>query len=601
MWAGMMAHLMDQRTSVRRRRCWRFFEPGDQDAQICERLAQQLRVDDLVSRLLVRRGIHDADRAGRFLHPKLTDLHDPGELPSVDAAAERIDRAVRSGQRIVIYGDYDVDGITASSILWHVLRHAGADVETYTPHRINEGYGLNNQAIRQLSMGAPVVPLVVTVDCGITALEPARVAREHGIDLIVTDHHELAPEGLPQAFAIVHPRLAGSAYPFADLCGAGVAFKVAWQFARVHCGSERLPGEFRNLLLDLLSLAALGTVADVVPLVDENRAIAWYGLGHLKGTQVAGLNALIDAARLRDAKINAYHVGFILGPRLNACGRMGHARQAVQLLTEAEGAQAAKIAAFLTRENDRRRVVERQIFAQVEQMVYELGFDRDECRAIVLGKDGLHAGVLGIVASRLVDAFCKPVVLFSFKDGQAHGSARSVPGVSIHDAIKSCAPLLKSFGGHAMAAGVRLDLANLEAFRDSVVKYVNARLRPEDLVHVIDIDAVCELGDLSLALFEQIDHLAPFGRDNTAPLLCVKDVALEGGPQRVGGQGSHLRLSLRHGRHYVQAIGFGLGALADDLVAGTRIDIVFEPKISTWRGRRQMEIQVKDLRPAQRA
>lgn len=593
-----MAIVMDRTTLAHRRRHWQFFEPLGDVAAAGTKLAAKLHLDRLVGRLLVRRGISDVDQARRLLEPRLTHLHDPSLLPGNHSAAEHIDQAVRSGQPIVIYGDYDVDGITASSILWHVLRLAGAQVRTYTPHRIDDGYGLNSQAIAELCHDAVKPPLIVTVDCGITALEPAREAQQLGADLIITDHHEFDPAGLPEALAIVHPRLAGSAYPFDSLCGAGVAFKLAWQFAKVHCGSDRVPAAFRDLLLDLLSLAALGTVADVVPLVDENRAITHYGLGHIKQARLAGLNALIDASRLRDEKIDAYHVGFILGPRLNACGRMGHAGKAVQLLTDAEPAEAGQIASFLISENERRRQTQRRIFDEAQQMVSDAGYHRDDCRAIVMGKEGWHAGVVGIVASHLADLFCRPVVLMNFNNGEAHGSARSVKDLSILDAIQSCAPLLRSFGGHAMAAGVRLDRSNVDAFREQLVDYVNARLEPEDLVQVLDIDADCTLDAINTPLVEQIERLAPFGRGNPSPILCLRDVALDQKPQRVGNDGSHARLALRQGRHHASAIGFGLAERACHLVAGEHIDLAFMPKMSTWNGRRRVELHVKDFRAA---
>jgi single-stranded-DNA-specific exonuclease len=492
-----------------------------------------------------------------------------------------------------------VDGITACSILWHVLRCAGASVRTYVPHRIEEGYGLNSKAVQQLGGDPSGKPLIITVDCGITAHEPVAEAARLGVDLIITDHHELPAGGLPEAYAIVHPGLPGSAYPFQSLCGAGVAFKLAWHFARLHCGSERLPGVFRSLLLDLLPLAALGTVADVVPLVDENRVITSHGLGRIKKTRLAGLNALIDAARLREEKIDAYHVGFVLGPRLNACGRMGHARQAVELLTEATAEEAGRIATFLTGLNDRRRDTERVIFDQAKQMVLDCGYDGDDCRAIVLGKEGWHAGVIGIVASRLTDMFCRPVVMLSLDNGEAVGSARSVAGVSVHDALSSCASLLTSFGGHAMAAGVRLDADKLDALRDGIVTYVNRELQPQDLVRVFDVDTFCPVSDLNLSMFEQIDRLAPFGRRNPTPLLCLRDVALAESPQRVGRDGSHLRLMVRQDGHATTTIGFGLGEHAEHLATGDRIDMVFEPKINTWKGRRRPEMRLKDLRPTE--
>ncbi len=589
----VIMELMDA-LEARTRKHWRIRQEVD-----ALDLARKLGLHPLVATLLINRGLDDADRARAFLNPTLSDLHDPALLPGVTAAAERIGQAVADAQPIVIYGDYDVDGITAGAILWHTLTLAGANVSTYVPHRIDEGYGLNVQAIEQLAEGRP---LIVSVDCGITAVEPVRVAKQLGLDLIITDHHEFDPHNLPDAHTIVHPRFTSHAsspqpaYPFGDLCGAGVAFKLAWQVAKVHCGCDRLPDRYKALLIDLLSLAALGTVADVVPLVDENRVLTRFGLGRVKQTRFAGLNALIDVARLRDKKIDSYHVGFVLGPRLNACGRMGHAQRAVHLLTDASPDEARRIAAFLNSENERRRATERTIFAEARQMVTDDGCDRADRRAIVVGKAGWHPGVLGVVASRLAEAYGRPAVVLNFEGGVAHGSARSVVGVSIHEALAHCGEPLDSFGGHAMAAGLRLGIDRVDALRDALVGFVNDKLAVADLVGAIEIDAVCRLDELSLQLFEQVQALAPFGRANPTPVLCVRGVTLAGPPRRIGAAGQHLRLDLRQGGHSMQAVAFGMGDLADDLAAGAELDVVFEPKVSTWQGLRRAELHVKDLR-----
>ena len=580
-------------------------------------LTRQLGLHPLVGLLLHHGGLDDLGEARRFLHPKLTDLHDPVAMPGLNSAAQRLDRAVRQQQRIIIYGDYDVDGITASAILWHVLAAAGAEVSCYIPHRIEEGYGLNVQAIEKIAQGllAPAVaaqggggscdapgesvkPLVVSVDCGITAVEPAAAAKAAGIDLIITDHHELPAGELPDAFALVHPRLDGSKYPFGYLCGAGVAFKLAWQFAKIRSGSERVSQDFRELLLDLLSLAALGTVADVVPLIDENRIITTFGLGQIKRTRFAGLNALIDASSLRQEKIDAVHVGFVLGPRLNACGRMGHAKQAVHLLTDACESEAARISRFLADENNRRRVTERQIVDEAKQMVRQAGYDRDDCRAIVLGREGWHLGVVGIVASRLVDTFARPVVLLSLNNGEAHGSARSVEGVAIHEAIGSCSELLNDFGGHAMAAGLRLDADKVDQFRQRFTQYVNAVLSVNDLVHTIQAYGPCQLAQMTIHVIEQIQALAPFGRSNPGPLFCLRGVRLDGPAHRVGVGGQHLKVHLRQDDRTAGAVGFGMGDMAETLASGALLDVVFAPKLSTWKGRQRVEIHIKDLKYA---
>lgn len=556
-------------------------------------LARQLGVPPLVAQLLRRRGYADAARARAFLEPSLRDQYDPAELPGASAAAERLAQAVRCGEPIVIYGDYDVDGITATAILWHTLKLVGAKVSSYTPHRIDEGYGLNTRAIGGLARDHRVI---VSVDCGITAVEPARAAVVAGADLIITDHHRFDPDRLPEAYALVHPRLPGSVYPFPDLCGAGVAFKLAWLFARAHFRCERVPEEFRALLLDLLSYVALGTIADVVPLWDENRVMTVYGLGQVKRTRFVGLNALIDAAGLRDEKIDCYHVGFVLAPRLNAAGRMGHAAQAIELLTTDDPEEATRLARFLTRQNQERRATEQRVFDHARQMILEAGFDRPEHRAIVLGHEGWHPGVLGIVAARLVEAFARPVVLLHYDDGLAHGSARSIPVLSIHEALGHCAGHLSSFGGHAMAAGLRLPIAHVDRFREDLARYAAERLGPADLNHVLDIDAECTLDDVDPLAFAQIQRLAPFGAGNPAPVLCAQGVQLHGPPQRVGPAGKHLRLTVRQNDRLASAVGFGLGDLAEKLTPGAAWDVAFEPRISTWQNRRRAEMNLKDLR-----
>jgi len=563
-----------------------------------EALARQLRVHPIVAQMLSLRGMGDPARAKQFLDPKLTDLHDPADLPGAQQAAKLIIKAVRAGQSIVIYGDYDVDGITASAILWHMLKVMGAKVSTYVPHRIDEGYGLNCEAILQIA--AKDKPLIISVDCGITAVKQAQTARDAGVDLIITDHHEFDAKALPDAAALVHPRIEAG-YPFGDLCGAGVAFKLAWEVARLHCGSDRLPAELRDLLMDLLSFAALGTVADVVPLIDENRIITTYGLGQIKRTRFAGLNAMITTAKLDDEKIDAYHVGFVLGPRLNACGRMGHAGDAVHLLTDANEDEAGRLAEFLTQENDRRRVAERQIVKEAKQMVVDCHYDRDDSRAIVLGNEDWHPGVLGIVASRLVDAFARPVVMLSFDGDEAHGSARSVDGISIHEALIHCEGHLTTFGGHAMAAGLRLDRDKVDAFREQMIEYVNARLSPEDLSPLLPIDAACDLKDVTIELVQQLDRLAPFGRNNPSPVLCVRHVHVAQPPRRVGVNGDHLKFTVTQEKQSTDAIAFGMGHMAGDLSAGTTIDVAFEPKMNEWQGRRTAQLVVKDLKISNRS
>lgn len=586
----------------------------------------------LVVELLKNRGLTEPEAVERFLSPKLQHLIDPSELPGCRDAAERIAAAVRDERPIVVYGDYDVDGVTAAAILWHTLRDLGANVRTYVPHRIDEGYGLNAEALRGFAAedaDGNERLLVITVDCGITAIAEATLARELGLELIITDHHQFDAESLPEADGLVHPALSSQvgsrrsevgndpadtasegslptsdfALPTSELCGAGVALKLAWQTARAFHGSDRLPDPLRSLMVNLLALAALGTVADVVPLVGENRVITAYGLSRIKSTPFGGLNALIDASKLRDDTIDAYKVGFVLGPKLNACGRMGHAREAVKLLTDATAEEAVELAKFLTTENDRRRSTERAIFEQAKAMVAERGDDAPDRRALVLAHPDWHPGVIGIVASRLVDAFHRPTVMLAIDPdaGTAKGSARSVDGIDLHAALTACGQHLTKFGGHAMAAGLTLDATRIDDFRDSLVECINAQLAVDDLGSVVEIDAELALADCCLVVFRQVQRLEPFGRHNPRPRLLVRAVQLVRPAQRMGGHGKHLSLSLRStngdtGGSGVRAVAFGMGDLADDLPAGALVDIVFEPKLNTWRGNTTAELHVIDLR-----
>ena len=372
--------------------------------------AQRVMLHDRVARA---RGLVDPVAAEKFLAPALTHLHDPALLPGLERAAARMLAAARSGERMVIYGDYDVDGVTATAILYHTLKAIapGCALSTYVPHRLEEGYGLSAASVRELCERGEKV--IVSVDCGVTAFEPARVAKDAGVDLIITDHHNLPTEGqgLPDAYAIVHPRLPGSNYPFGELCGAGVAFKLAWRLLTLAHGGAKLPEAWRGLLLELLGLCALGVIADVVPLVDENRVIARFGLVKIKYTANPGLAALVEASGLGGENVQAEDVGFKLGPRLNACGRMGHAREAVELLTTATGERAAEIAAQLSRLNTQRQATERGIVEQACAMAVDAGMTTDDTRAIVLAHPEWHAGVVGIVCSRLVEKFARPVVM----------------------------------------------------------------------------------------------------------------------------------------------------------------------------------------------
>ena len=553
----------------------------------------------LVSRLLAARGVTTPEAAERFLNPKLTHLRDPGLIPNIAVAARRLVEAIRGRQQVVIYGDYDVDGVTATAILFHILRCADgdADVRSYVPHRVEEGYGLNLEAMEALAtQGAN---LIVSVDCGVRAFQSAGRAKELGVDLIITDHHALPQpgEGFPEALAIVHPGLPGSEYGFDGLCGAAVAFKLAWAFAVQWCGSERVSEAFRHMLIECLPLVALGTIADVVPLVDENRVLARLGLQRIRQSQFAGVQALIDAADLRGERIDSYQVGFVLGPRLNACGRMGHAGEAVELMTTASETRAAEIASSLNRFNRQRQQTERRILTKAMALAEESGLLADDNRIIALAHEDWHSGVVGIVCSRLVERFGRPTILMGREGDICTGSARSVAGFSICQALASCDDLLISHGGHDMAAGLRCHIENLPALQERLRAHALEHLDPELMTPEIAVDCDADLGELSLHTVRLIEEMSPFGRGNPAARLRLRELTIANPPETIGRHNKHLVLRVAQPgvRQMLRLIGFGFGEHLPRFTSGQRIDAIVEPKINAWNGRESVEAKIVDL------
>ena len=567
---------------------WQVAQPFD-DA---EDLARQLHTTGLVAQVLHNRGLDEIEIARAFMDPQLTALHDPTLLGGAEQAAKRIARAIENREKIVIYGDYDVDGITAVAILHACLAMLGAEADYYVPHRLNEGYGVNADAVRALcDEGAQ---LIVTVDCGISAVGPVADAADAGVEVIVTDHHTPGLE-LPAALAVVHPRLGGR-YPNPDLCGAGVAFKLAWQIAREVRGESRVDEAMRTFLVEATALAAMGTIADVVPLVGENRVLAAFGLKGLSATRHPGLAALLASAGLAGQTIDAHHVGFRLGPRLNAAGRMGHAREAVELLANPTPRRAAEIAGSLDRQNARRQEVDRAIADEAAEMVVAAGMDSPETHAIVLGSETWHGGVIGIVASRLVERFARPVVLVSFTGGVGHGSGRSVDGVNLFEAIGACAEHLVGFGGHAMAAGVRIEQANLPAFAEVLNAYVGQHRSDTPGQAVLHVDAETTLAHLSYPAVAHLEKLAPFGQGNPPAAVAVRGCKLIGAPRRMGRNGQAVSLMLGQGGATARAVGFAMGDLPDALVGVNTVDVAGLPQLNAYQGRTTVQIQLRDVR-----
>ena len=584
---------------------WTITQPATAVEPGGEHPAATIETLPLPERILAARGLADPDIVSRFLDPKLKHLHDPALLPGAARAAQRLVEAVKASERIVIYGDYDVDGITASAMLYHTIRavEPAADVHTFVPHRLEDGYGLNTQSIAQLADDG--ARLIISVDCGINAINSAQLARDRGVDLIITDHHNL-PEGaehdpgkLPQAYELVHPRLPGSDYPFGELCGAGVAFKLCWQFAITWCGSQRVSKQLQQTLMHMLPLAAMGTIADVVPLVDENRVLACFGLRLMKQTPLPGLHALLDASKLLDEKIDDQTVGFVLGPRLNACGRMGHAREAVRLLTEATGEETTQLAEHLAAMNRTRQSTERTILNQAMRLAEETGQLSDEHRIIVLAHPDWHPGVVGIVCSRLVDRFGRPAVLMQSADGVCKGSARSIDGYSIHEGIATCRDMLTTFGGHDMAAGLSFDANRLDEFRTRVLAHANAGIDIAHLTPAITIDCDAQLPELDLQQVGRLETLAPFGRTNPRPSVRLTGLTIAQPPRVLGAHGKHLEIRCKQdiaGRpHWLRCMWWSGAEQAGIVAAGQQVDLVIEPKLNHFNGRTSVEGIIRDV------
>lgn len=567
------------------------------DAAQIAALARSANVSPVVAQLLACRGLTGAETIREFLDAKLTALRDPALLGGVEQAAQVLMAAVRERRKITVYGDYDVDGMTATSLLMQCLKLLGGEVNFFVPRRLEEGYGLNADALK--SLAAAGTKVVVTVDCGISAVAEAQVAAELGLELIITDHHEFAAE-LPTAAALVHPRLPGTAYPFAGLSGAGVAHKLAWELCRQADGAKKVSPRMRDYLMSALGLAALGTIADCVPLVDENRVLVKHGLKSLCEQPGIGIAALIRVAQLAEKKqLDCEDVGFALAPRLNAAGRLGQAELGVELLTTTNPERAQALAEYVNGLNGDRQSLERSIYITAHKQITEK-FDADNDAAFVLADAEWHPGVIGIVAGRLTEKFHKPVILIALdrlgvKPGT--GSARSVPGVELHRALAACTQHLVGHGGHAAAAGLKIEERKVDDFRADFCEFVAAEQNRPTAGPELLIDAETPLSVLTLAAIEQIEQLGPFGQANPRPTFCATGLTLDEPPKKIGGGQRHLSLKLSQHRNSMRAVSFGNADWAEELEKlDGPIDVAFRPVINEFRGRRTVEMQLLDWR-----
>jgi single-stranded-DNA-specific exonuclease len=547
-------------------------------------LARALGAPRVIGHVLWNRGMTDESAARRFLDPTLDDLHDPRELLDIDRLLERIERALSARERILVQGDYDVDGITSTFLMTTVLRELGADVVTRIPHRTKDGYGLTEAAVSDARRQGAT--LIVTVDCGITAVGPIAHAHEHGIDVLVTDHHEPGPR-LPDAYAIVNPRRPGCGYPFKALAGVGVTFKVAEALLGA-CGRREHAAEF-------LDVVALGTIADMVPLVGENRVLARHGLDRLQHSSRPGLQALIEGVGLAGRAVTDSHVGFVLAPRMNAAGRMGSAEQSLRLLFARDLGEGRACAESLEEENTRRRELDEVAARDAgERVKNELGWPA--CSGIVLWSETWHPGVLGIVASRLVDRFQRPTLLATVTNGVGRGSGRSAGGLHLTRVLEECADLLDSWGGHAFAAGFTIQAARLPELHRRFERLVGERLDLDACVPRLSLDADLDLNECDAALTDWMARIAPHGLGNPEPVFRTRGVTIESW-QRVG-EGRHVRATVRDATGRADAIGFGIADQCEPALRQRRCDIAFVPVRNEWMGQARVQLRLKAVRPA---
>ncbi len=546
----------------------------------CLKLARILDIPLIIARLLLNRGISSPEETRQFFasEPSSNGLHSPFLLKDMDIVVDRIKRAARNKERVLIFGDYDVDGITSSALLYDMLNRLGIDTENYIPHRLNEGYGLNSEIAEYAKLRG--ISLIIAVDCGITAYSEVEILNHIGIDVIIVDHHEPIADELPNALAIINPKRKGCSYPFKHLAAVGLVAKLVYA----------LLGDITQEVLDL---SAIGTIADVVPLHGENRVLVKAGLPGLSNTNNKGLAALMDITKIKGKPLSSFHIGFVLGPRINASGRMGAADKALSLFLSKDINEAYFIARELERYNQQRQRIQREVVRQAMEIVEE-EVDFKEHKVIVLSKEGWHKGVIGIAASKITDKYYRPTIIISIKDGIGTASARSIKGFHIHKALSMCSEYLEHFGGHEGAAGLTIKEDNIDIFRNMINKVADSMLPRENLVPSIVIDACIRFSDINLRVAELIKNMEPFGEGNPVPVFCSKHILVKGRP-RVLGKGT-LKFWASDDNITFSVIGFGMADYLSIVSSGRPIDIVYEVSIDDWNKPPAVQLILKDLK-----
>ena len=566
---------------------WKMREGAD--VENVSRLSSELGVDPVLSELLVQRGVRTFEQARSFFRPNLADLHDPFLMKDMDVAVERVRQAVVSGERILVYGDYDVDGTTAVSLVYSFLRRLTRQIDFYIPERYDEGYGVSYKGIEWAKENG--FTLIITLDCGIKANEKVEYARERGIDMIICDHH-LPENELPKAVAVLDPKREDCNYPFDDLSGCGVGFKL------VQAYSQNYDIPF-DTLIPLLDLLVVSIASDLVSVTDENRILAHFGLKQLNVNPREGLLAMIQLSGLEPNHLTIDDIVFKIGPRINAAGRMESGRMAVELLTAQNSAEAVRIGTEINEHNNERKNIDRRITQEALDMVRS-GKCLSGGNATIVYNPQWHKGVVGIVASRLVEAFYKPTIVFTMsQEGLVTGSARSVHGFDLYDAIESCSDLLENFGGHLYAAGLTLKEENLPAFCERIEKAISGTIIPAMQTPVVEIDAKLNFSQITPKFLRILKQFQPFGPGNNAPVFLTENVYDNGMGRKVGAEGGHLKLELiqeSHPYHHISAIAFNMADFFDHIKAGNPIDVCYSIVENYYRGTANTQLRVKDLR-----
>lgn len=547
------------------------------DSVLQNTLSKELGISKIVAQLLINRGIKSPREADQFLNAKLKNLLSPFSFKDMQKAVEIIKKAVKNKERVMIFGDYDVDGITALAVVKDVLMKMGADVVARLPHRVKEGYGLSKDILREVKANGAKV--LVTVDCGISGHKEIAGLRENNIEVIITDHHEPSGPELPNASAIINPKVKDSGYEFRDLAGVGVAYKFA-------------QGLSRSMLLEELDLVTLGTIADVVPLKGENRIIVKEGLTKFSKTKRPGIKALMESARLNSRKFSATSISYILGPRINASGRMDDAEVSLKLLMSQSDIEAKELAGIIETHNRSRQKIEGKIMQEAQDIIdREVNFK--EHKVIVVAKEDWHHGVLGIVASKLADRFYRPTIVISLDGQLCKGSGRSIKNFHLFHALRDCKDLLNSFGGHAHAAGLLIDKKSIENFRRSINNLARDMLTLEDLIPTIEIDMELTLKDLNKDVVVELESLEPFGAENPEPLFLTKGLKVKGEPLTLARD--TLKFWVTDGNISQQVIAFGMASLRNSLIAAKTIDLVYSPRIDTWNEPSSIILEAREI------